>query len=67
MSYFWMNYRLQDKVFDCVIGRRRITIQPSSFSLAKIFILKPLYIYKLAPMVLQNHVIHRFLYTIVVS
>ncbi|MGB5620271.1 MAG: hypothetical protein WBM78_25755, partial [Desulfobacterales bacterium] len=35
-------YSLQDKDFGCVIGRRRITIQPSPSSLAKIFILKPI-------------------------
>jgi hypothetical protein len=33
------------KVLDCVIGRRRITIQPPPSGLAKIFILKPIYIY----------------------
>ncbi|MGA9263383.1 MAG: hypothetical protein WBV95_15505 [Desulfobacterales bacterium] len=30
------------KVLDCVIGRRRITIQPSPSGLAKNFILKPI-------------------------
>ena len=35
-------YSLQDKDFGCVIGRLRITIQPSPSSLAKIFILKPI-------------------------
>jgi len=30
------------KVFDCVIGRRRITIQPSPSDFAKNFILKPI-------------------------
>jgi hypothetical protein len=35
-------YSLQDKDFGCVVGRRRITIQPSPSGLAKIFILKPI-------------------------
>jgi len=33
---------LKIKVLDCVIVRRRITIQPSPSSLAKNFILKPI-------------------------
>jgi hypothetical protein len=35
-------YRLQDKDFGCVMGRRRVTTQPSPSILAKIFILKPI-------------------------
>jgi hypothetical protein len=36
------SYRLKDKGFDWVIGRRRITVQPPPSGLAKIFILKPI-------------------------
>jgi len=36
-------YRLLIKVLGCVIGRRRITLQPSPSGLAKTIIVKPIY------------------------